>query len=211
MSKRSRRKNKVKKGRDRAFSRTKEDSDFEDLVPHPRFGTKPIPSGLTVRESVIREDYWRYGEAVIFPETAIRADIERQRHGYVPRAYYVDMLKCCRKCGRRFLFFAKEQQYWYEELGFWVHADCVLCPECRKSHQQVRRRFQRYSKLAALKKWSNDELKELASDAVFLWQHGILRKEHVLRRYRNLAMKRCPTAKASYDIDILVRNLPAKQ
>lgn len=210
MSKRSRRKHKVKKGRDRAFLPIKESPHLDDLVPHPRYGKTPRPSGHGKPDHELLAACWNGGDGDLLLDTAIPANIEKQNFVALPRMYYVDILKHCRKCGRRFIFFAREQQYWYEELKFYIYADCVLCPECRKSHQQVRRRFQRYSKLAAKKKWTDDELKQMVSDVVFLWEQGILRKVHVLRRYRNLAMKGCPTAKAAYDIDILVRNLPKK-
>ncbi len=45
------------------------------------------------------------------------------------------MLAVCRTCARTFLFFAREQQYWYEDLHFYIDTDCVHCPTCRGSRR----------------------------------------------------------------------------
>ena len=54
-----------------------------------------------------------------FPESAIPADESRQNYSVIPRLCYVDELRRCRKCDRDFIFFAREQHFWYEVLRFW--------------------------------------------------------------------------------------------
>ena len=175
-----------------------------NLVPHPRYGDQVISSGANVNADTVRSSYWSYENETIFPESAIRANVSRQKFGAVPRGYYVDILKTCRKCGRRFLFFALEQRHWYEHLGFWIDADCVLCPECRVGHQQLRRRFRRYSDRIGRSDLSEREFETLLSDAVFLAEAGIIKDVHRLRRLRAMARRSAPRCKAIETLSMFI-------
>jgi hypothetical protein len=180
--------------------------EIKGIVPHPRYGDAVIPSGTTVSEADVRGSFWRYRSETIFPESAIEADINRQNYSLFPRRYYVDILKNCRSCNRPFLFFAKEQQYWYEELRFYIDADCVLCPECLAS-DQLRRRIQRYSKRIGQTDLVDREFATLIGDAVFLWEKSVLRDEQKLRRLRNQARHRIPDYAETKAINDLVESL----
>jgi hypothetical protein len=177
------------------------------IVPHSRYGDAIVPSGCTASAEEVRGSFWSYSSETIFPESAIQADTTRQNFTVFPRGYYVDMLRQCRTCRRPFIFFAREQQHWYEELGFYIDADCVHCPECRRSDQQLRRRFQRYSKSIGRKDIDDRDLATLVGDAVFLWQAGVLREEQRLRRLRNLARQRIPGSTATASIDRVIDEL----
>jgi hypothetical protein len=167
----------------------------QGLVPHPRFGDGSVPSGYNVPLEVIRACYC-YDRPPVFPKSAIPADVSRQNYSVRPRLCYVDMLRGCRKCGRDFIFFAREQQYWYEQLGFWVEADCVHCPECRRSDHRLRQRFQRFSQAISKGNVNDEELATLVDDAVSLSEAGVLRSEQKLRRLKNLARARIPDSPA---------------
>ncbi|MEM7190740.1 MAG: zinc-ribbon domain containing protein, partial [Pseudomonadota bacterium] len=124
------------------------------FVDHPRYGNTPIRSRTPITEGEMRAAYWGYNrrhlpDIIYFPETAIRADPSRQYAGYGWRRYYVDIARTCRTCRRWFLFFALEQQHWYEELGFFIDADCVECQECRYSRHGQLARIARYEALLA--------------------------------------------------------------
>jgi hypothetical protein len=185
--------------------------DLSDIVPHPRYGDAVVPSGHGMTEEQVRSSFWRYREATLFPVSAIPADIRRQNFSTMARGCYVDILKTCVDCERAFLFFAREQQHWYEVLGFYVDADCVRCPACRKSEQQLRRRFRRYSEASARKEVSDEALATLVEDAVFLWTAGILRDEQRLRRLRNLALRRIPSSRAAKNVERVVAKLAPRK
>jgi Probable zinc-ribbon domain len=157
---------------------------------------------------MIRYTSYRYKNETIFPESAIPADIKRQNYSVLPRTWYFDTLKTCRDCGRNFLFFAEEQKYWYERLGFAIDADCVRCPQCRKTDQTLRRRFKRYSQLIARKNLDAETLAVLVADACFLWEQGILKNADNLRRLKNLARRQILEEKATQSIITLVEKLP---
>ena len=180
---------------------------MKDLVPHPRYGVTIVPSGLTLSDAELRRRYGSRRDDVVFPESAIRADPTRQNFTVFPRNFYVDTLRDCRSCGRPFLFFAREQKYWYEVLRFYVDADCVHCPECRRSNQQLQRRFRRYSEQISKSELPESELATLVEDAVFLWNAGILKNEQRLRQLRNLARRRLPGRAATNSIDRLISEL----
>lgn len=170
------------------------------IVPHPRFGSEVQPSGWKVSRKVILGSYWRYEmvpEEPLFPESAIPADISRQKYCAFPRGYYVDLLKVCRTCERPFLFYAREQKYWYEELGFYIDADCVRCAECRHREHVEKFHFRRYSGRIHASVLSDGELEELVTDAVFLFEAGKLRNEQTIRRLKNLAVRRLPGREAT--------------
>ena len=97
----------------------------KNIVPHPRYGVTPIPSALIVPEKDIRVGYWGLLHAQIFSDTVLLADSSKQNYSLYPRKCYVDILRTCLTCHRPFIFFAREQRYWYETLGFYVDANCV--------------------------------------------------------------------------------------
>lgn len=148
-----------------------------------------------------------YQPEIVFPATSLPANTKKQNFSVFPREIYLDVLKACRDCKRHFIFFAKEQRYWYEDLGFSIYSDCVRCPECRKSGRLLRRRFTRYSQRVNDANMDDKSFALLLSDAVFLWNHGILKDEQKLRRLRNLANNRIPNSPEATEINQLVWSL----
>jgi hypothetical protein len=106
--------------------------DLPMPVPHPRYGVAPIRSASRVPVQELVRSYWGYSgptivdegriirstyknvrddNEFIFAESAIRADITKQRYGAIPRTCYVDTLRRCRACGEWFIFYALEQRH----------------------------------------------------------------------------------------------------
>lgn len=178
------------------------------VVPHPRYGTEIVPSGLVGDDDVIPGPP-SWSKDVTFPESAIPADVRKQSFSTMSHLYwYVDTLRDCRRCKRPFLFFAREQQYWYETLRFRVETTCNECVECRASLRTVRRRLKRYGELVGKRDLADDDLLALASDVAFLWNEGLLRDEQRLRRIRNRALRQVPERAATRVLDELVASLP---
>lgn len=160
-----------------------------NLVEHPRYGAAPIRSRENYNEWQVRDAFWQYGalthdRKILFPETAIRADLTRQNYCCSPRYLYVDMAKVCRKCGRWFIFFALEQKYWFEDLGFFVDADCVHCQDCRHEEHVLKDRIARYDALRGQAEKTVEEWAELGQIADTLWEAGYIRKPETLRKSR---------------------------
>ncbi len=169
-------------------------ASMNDLVEHPRFGRMPRPTGAHVSESELRASFWRLQREIFFPETAIAADIARQHRQDFPMPWYVDILKTCRDCGRRFIFFAEEQRYWYEQLHFKLDADCVRCPVCRKDDQLRRAAFDRYTRFVGAADLSVADLRQLVVDVVLLWHEGMITDAQKVHRVKNMARQRLPDA-----------------
>ena len=178
-----------------------------DVVPHPLYGDAVVTTQWATTREVIHASYWGYHRETFFPESAIPANIKKQSHSGIPRHYYVDILKQCRDCSRQFLFFAREQQYWYEELGFYIDSDCVRCPVCRKSEQHLRQAFGRYSELVGRTDLSDSELSTLVEDTTTIYEADLLRDEQRLRTIKNLAVKRIPNSKATRSLCQVVEHL----
>ena len=92
-----------------------------------------------------------------------------------PRTLYVDIEEQCQTCGRPFLFFAKEQKYWFEELGFWMDAHCTRCIDCRKRDQEVKRMQVEYEHLLSRQDRTPKETATLKSIALELFQLGYIK------------------------------------
>lgn len=172
-----------------------------DFVPHPRYGARSVPSGCTASEAEVRRSYFAYDRAEIFPRSAIPADIPKQNFSTFPRGYYVDIVKTCQTCARPFIFFAREQQHWYETLGFYIDADCVHCPVCRRSVQELRRRLRRYGRTITMKALDDAALRTLLADAVYLWDAGVLRDAQRLRQLRNRGRRQIPESREVSTLD----------
>lgn len=178
-----------------------------DVVQHPKYGDTVVTTPWATTREVILASYWGYHRETFFPESAIPANIQKQSPITMPRRYYVDILKQCRDCGLSFLFFAREQQYWYEELGFYIDSDCVRCPVCRKSEQHLRQAFGRYSELVGRTDLSDSELSTLVEDTTTIYEADLLRDEQRLRTIKNLAVKRIPNSKATRSLCQVVERL----
>lgn len=174
---------------------------LKNLVPHPRYGTEVIASGFDLDPSEVRRGFWQYAHRTIFPVSAIPANVRKQNYSVMPRKCYVDMLKQCRQCRRSFLFFAKEQKHWFETLGLYVDADCVSCPECRKSNQELGRRVKRYSRHIMAPAIEGKELETLVRDAAFLVEAGYFRNLSKVRWLKNRARKLLPESEALVALD----------
>jgi hypothetical protein len=149
---------------------------YESFVEHPRYGRGPIITGLNPDKA--RES--RFSNRI--PNTAIAADLSRQTPATVPIAHYYDLKRQCRGCERSFIFFAREQKYWYEHLGFSLDSDCVRCLECRKRQQGHERNQIRYEELSHVSARSTSENLEMAECCLSLVQEGIFHRrqlEHV--------------------------------
>jgi Probable zinc-ribbon domain len=164
----------------------------EEFVPHPRYGALPKPSGLRVSEEELRDGFWRLGREKLYPDSALLADTSKQNFAVFPRKYYVDVRRVCRTCHRPFIFFAREQRYWFETLRFFVDADCVYCPLCRRESRHVQRRLRRYSDLYSRPTPTSKELMFMVEDATFLLERGVLKNLNNIGRVKNLAARTIP-------------------
>lgn len=153
----------------------KRKSKYKAYVPHPRYGDKPVYSGESFTLEEIHSAFWQYRGETVFPESAVAADVEKQNYSIFPRKVYVDIEKACRECGRPFLFYALEQRYWFEQLGFFVDADCVKCVECRKAEQQVKLLMLEYEALLKLDKRDGQESARLKDVAEELFRVGYIK------------------------------------
>lgn len=158
-----------------------------NYVPHPRYGSHVMDSGGQLAEAEIRSGFWAYRYANLFPQSALLADTSKQHYCLYPRKYYVDIAKVCRDCQRPFLFFAKQQQHWFETLGFYVDADCVRCSDCRRVKQQRQRCVQRYEQRRQAAELSLDELDALLHDTAYLVQRGHLKNLQKVAALKNRA------------------------
>lgn len=179
--------------------------DYAQHVRHPRFGKAPRFTGLDpdsnspavhlhwntrhFTEAQLRTLERLLGWHPTFPDdgtrmvpgTAIESDLSRQTPATVPVTHYYDLDKVCRDCGLRFIFFAEEQKYWYEELGFPLEADAVRCQPCRRRLQHIARMRQRYEQLSHVQNRSAEEMLEMADCCLTLIEEAVFHPRQLER------------------------------
>ncbi len=153
-------------------------TNTKSYVMHPRYGDKPIASDFSFSKEEIKRAHWRYSSVKFFEKTAIPANIEKQEVADFPRKIYVDIEEQCDVCKRPFLFFALEQQYWFETLGFWIDSHCTRCMDCRLDDREIRRMQKRYQELVNKDGRTADETKELKQFALELYMRGYIKDKN---------------------------------
>ena len=155
---------------------------YSEFVEHPRFGRGPRYTTTCPRDVPLGYRLTTYNASHHAIEgTAVEADLERQSASPVPALYYFDLTKTCIDCHRPFIFFAEEQKYWYETLGFYLDTDCVRCVECRKREQGHERHRRRYIQLLKQDQRSPSEDMEMAECLLALIDGGDFHKRQTER------------------------------
>ena len=177
------------------------DSKYAEYVEHPRYGRGPVYTGWNPDSSALKAFYIENSVGLI-AGTAVAADLSKQTPAVFPTKYYYDEHRRCRDCSRRFIFFAQEQKYWYEELHFPLNANCVRCPECRKKTQEIARRRKRFEELLHLSNRSADEMLDMADCCLTLIEEGIFSPQQT-ERVRAIFNKLPDDRRAAPDIEAL--------
>jgi hypothetical protein len=148
---------------------------YSDFVEHPRYGRQPRFTGLDPESNFAGSTFfhWNSPESCRIPNTAIAADLDRQVPATVPVTHYFDVERKCRDCGRMFIFFAVEQQFWYEKLGFPLESDCVRCVQCRKRQRGVAEIRERYEDLFNRPDRTAEQDLTMAECSLELMEHGL--------------------------------------
>jgi hypothetical protein len=165
--------------------------EFRDYVPHPRYGQGPRITGLNPESDYATGKtflHWHSPAGVRIPNTAIAADVSRQKPATIPMTHYFDAKRQCADCRKPFIFFAAEQKYWYEDLGFPLESDCVRCVPCRKKQQGVESKRERYEELSHAQNRTREQDLELAECSLTLVEAGLFGRRQ-LERIRGILKK----------------------
>ncbi|WP_231659057.1 MULTISPECIES: zinc-ribbon domain containing protein [Pseudoalteromonas] len=84
------------------------------------------------------------------------------------------------------MFFAKEQQYWFEQLRFWIDAHAIKCFECRKKSRVINRLQISYANLIIKEHRTPEETQLLKSTAEQLFDLGVINKINKLNAIRKM-------------------------
>ena len=127
------------------------------------------------------------------PNTAVNASPDRQLTATVAITHYFDLDRVCRDCLQPFIFFADEQKYWYEDLGFRLDADCVRCVQCRKRHRTIADARRQYETLFHILEKTTEQTLEMAACCLQLIADGVFTRKQT-QRIRMLLNKAKRTA-----------------
>jgi hypothetical protein len=169
----------------------------DDFVVHPRYGDEPRLTGLNPKSDFLTGTvylHWHSPSDVRIANTAIVANTARQRRKTIAVTHYFDSRRTCVDCRQSFLFFAAEQKYWYEVLGFPLEANCIRCVPCRKRQRALQARRQRYETLIALEGRTPDQDIELVESALALVGAGVF-GTRLLERLRSILKRAEPHRK----------------
>ena len=156
--------------------RSKCTDEYAGHLEHPRYGRGPRITGLNPSDQPYKERvflHWHSQEGTRIPNTAVEADIEKQAPATIHVTHYFDSKRICRKCGANFIFFAEEQRYWYEELGFPLESDLVDCINCRKHEHKLKESRQEYERLIGKESRSKKETERMIEDGIFLVEEDV--------------------------------------
>ncbi|MGI4872914.1 MAG: zinc-ribbon domain containing protein [Janthinobacterium lividum] len=109
-------------------------------------------------------------------ERAVRAHPRLQQFcDFTPHFTFFDKRSACRDCGQEFIFTKGEQQFWFENLKFWVQVKKVRCAKCLA----IKKRQKKLSYL--LTNYDYRDLTKLAEIiAIYLEREEIQRAKHIL-------------------------------
>lgn len=172
-------------------------SAYADFVAHPRFGVGPRITGSNPEATPDARVYlhWHSPADQRVPGTAVSADLSRQSPATLAVTHYFDVVRQCRSCGRKFLFFAEEQKHWYEELKFPLEADCLRCPACRRAEHQLRATRDRYVHLLQAANRSPELDLEFAECGAALIEAGVFTPK-LLPKLRSALKRAASSAQA---------------
>lgn len=182
--------------------------DVDELVAHPRYRKTPALCGEKLSRAA-RFGIYQHQPASTFPASRIPADESKQKYSVIPRTEYLDVLCRCRDCRRWFIFFAEEQQYWFEELQFFVDRCCVHCPECRHLRRQRHREEQEFTSLQKEAQPTPGQTQRLLELTISLWNRRFIRKRSLLDSTIRIASKHDPTNMLLDQVRDLRRTLDA--
>ncbi|NNJ24367.1 zinc-ribbon domain containing protein [Alienimonas chondri] len=214
---------------------------YAEFVEHPRFGRGPNLSGLdpdptnpavhlhwntTTRAEVLARyeaavgEAWPHADLLVdfepakrIPNTAIAADLAKQTPATFAVTHYFDLEGRCRDCKRPYIFFAAEQQYWYEELGFGLDSGCVRCVACRKAQQEVARNRETYETLYHVPDRDERQAFKMADACLFLIERGVFatRQFQRVRMLLNTIAEDAEIRSQSCFADLVARLLAAEE
>ena len=181
-----------------------------ELVSHPHYGRSPQLNGVPMKDAAAFGLYeWQPSWA--FPTTRIVADSSRQNYSVMPRRDYLDVLRKCRDCSRWFVFFAKEQQYWFEELQFFVDSSCVRCAECRRQERHKKETQRRYAEMLAEPNPDAGQMTQMLTDTLYLYKEGVLQRQHQLDKVITKVAETLPSHELLEKVRQLRRKLDLPQ
>ena len=165
--------------------------EYLEFVTHPRYGQRPRITGLNPETDYGGDVFlhWHSPKECRIPNTAICANLSRQAPATVSVTHYFDVKRQCHDCGKPFIFFAEEQKYWYEELGFGLDSDCVRCVPCRKKQQGIARLREKYEELFHIPERTIDQNLEMAECCLGLIEASVFHKQQ-LQHIRILLTKK---------------------
>lgn len=168
-------------------------SEYHEFVTHPRYGQRPRITGLNPEPDSAAHVFlhWHSPADSRIPNTAIAANVSRQTSATVPVTHYFDVKRQCQDCGRPFIFFAAEQQHWYEDLGFRLDADCVRCAVCRRRQRGVGLKRERYEELFHVPDRTTEQALEMAECCLSLIEVDVFHKRQLQQVWAIL--KRLPS------------------
>lgn len=180
---------------------TSESDEYAAFVEHPRFGRNPnftgldpspadddanlhwnttSPNELAAQWKAATSQEWSFNDlpngscpTARIPNTAVVADLARQTPATVPVTHYFDLEHKCCDCGRPYIFFAEEQKYWYEELGFGLDSGCVRCVDCRKQQQSIAQKRELYESLFHVPDKTVEQSIQMADACLVMIEAGI--------------------------------------
>lgn len=166
-----------------------ETNKYDDFVEHQWYGRLPLFTDLKSKMSKADQFalHTRCGGYERVEGTAVAADMTKQRKRSYSVKYYMDEIHQCVDCRRQFIFFAREQKYWFEELQMPIEVRGRRCFECRSADRNPKIQMKRYAALKHMDNPSLDDLKFIAMFCLSQLEAEVFHQKQIqtLRSYLN--------------------------
>lgn len=170
-----------------------ETNKYDDFAEHQWYGKRPLFTDLKPKMTTADQFALptRCGGNKRVEGTAVAADMSKQSKRSYSVKYYMDEIHQCVDCRRQFIFFAREQKYWFEELQMPIEVIGRRCFECRSADKNSKKQMKRYAALKHLDDPSLEEVKFMATFCLSQLEAEVFHQKQIqtLRAYLNKLKK----------------------
>lgn len=166
-----------------------ETNKYDDFAEHQWYGKRPLFTDLKPKMTTADQFALptRCGGNKRVEGTAVAADMSKQSKRSYSVKYYMDEIHQCVDCRRQFIFFAREQKYWFEELQMPIEVIGRRCFECRNTARKPKAEMKQYAVLKHLNDPTLEEVKFMASFCLSQLEAEVFHQNQIqtLRAYLN--------------------------
>ena len=118
---------------------------------------------------------WRFNKITeVITSDILQGNPENQYFTVSGIDWHIGVKLVCAKCSKTFVFSAKEQQNWYENLKFWADSVPIECRNCRAAKRSIINLNKRLCKVLSVKSMQISDYNEIVDVAFEMISSGVV-------------------------------------